>query len=367
MKKPVSRIMSMTVLTLAALWGNGTVAQAQTQAEQAPQAPQAAPNLTVQGSANQTGTETPSLDAYMLGAGDQISIITFGAEEYSSETLVLPDGSLSLPVAGTVMVGGMTLRQAADAIATQYSTYIKRPVVTVSLIEMRPMRVGIAGQVNRPGTYNLSSGEEAAQFPTVTEALQIAGGITPKADLRQVQVQRVQRDGSRQTINVNLWDLLMTGDLGKDVILHAGDSIFIPTATAVNPSEAVQLGAASFSPESIPVYVVGEVMTPGMVEVPPNTPMNQALMAAGGFNLRRARTGEVKLVRLNPDGTVSQSEVEIDLSQGAESASNPPLQRGDVIVVGRSGLASFSDATEDTLGPLGRIVSGILGLFPLFR
>jgi polysaccharide export outer membrane protein len=358
MKRPASRIIGLTVFTFAVLCGDGTVAQ----------------ELTIQGSAEQTGVEAPpgieapALDAYTLGAGDRVTVTTFGAEEYSGEVLVLPDGSINLPTAGPVMVGGMTLREASDAIAVQYSAFIKRPVVTVTLTALRPMRIGIAGQVNRPGTYNLSSGEESADpFPTVTEAIQIAGGITPRADLRQVQVQRLQRDGSRQPIDVNLWELLMTGDMSKDVVLHAGDSIFIPTASAVNPSESVQLGAASFSPESIPVYVVGEVMVPGMVEVPPNTPLNQALMAAGGFNARRARTSEVKLVRLNPDGTVTQSEVPIDFSQGVESASNPPLQQGDVIIVGRSGLASFSDATEDTLGPIGRIVSGILGIFPFFR
>jgi polysaccharide export outer membrane protein len=60
-------------------------------------------------------------------------------------------------------------------------------------------------------------------------------------------------------INVDLWDLLRSGDLSEDVILQEGDTITIPTATVLDPAEANQLAGASFSPNTIVVNVVGEV------------------------------------------------------------------------------------------------------------
>jgi polysaccharide export outer membrane protein len=87
--------------------------------------------------------------------------------------------------------------------------------------------------------------------------------------------------------------------------------------------------------------------------------LNQALLAAGGFNNRRARRSSVELIRLNPDGTVSQRTVAINLAQGINEATNPILRNNDVVIVGRSGSASFSDALDGVLDTLGRI-------FPIF-
>ena len=101
--------------------------------------------------------------------------------------------------------------------------------------------------------------------------------------------------------------------------------------------------------------VVGEVTEPGIVEVPPNSPLNQALLAAGGFDPARANTNEVKLIRLNPDGTVVQRIVPIALDQGINDETNPALRNNDVIVVGQSGSANFADAVGGIFGALGAI------------
>jgi polysaccharide biosynthesis/export protein len=304
-------------------------------------------------------------EAYTLGTGDRINIAIFGAPDYSGEALVLPDGSLNLPTAGSVAVKGMTLQEAAQAIATQYAPFVNRPYVTVTLVSLRPVRVGIAGAVNRPGSYTLSS-EEQSEFPTLTDAIQTAGGITSRANLRQIQVRR-QQPGSDQVIDINLWEMLQSGDLSKDIVLHGGDTVYIPTAEALDPADALQLGTASFSPETVTVYVVGEVKSPGTINIPQNTPLNQAILAAGGFDQLRAETNSVQLVRLNPDGTVSQQDIDVQFDQDVSEASNPTLQNNDVIVVGRSDLANFAATTELALGPFGRILSSFLGILNIFN
>jgi polysaccharide export outer membrane protein len=307
----------------------------------------------------------------MLGAGDRIAIDIFGAPQYSGEALVLSDGSLNLLRVGRVPVQGLTLEQAADAISAQYATFVRRPLVTLALVQGRPVRIGVSGQVNRPGSYTIETNtDNAAQnlsdFPTLTEAIRLAGGITSQADLRQVEVRR-QSQGKIESRQVDLWSLLQTGDMTQDVILQAGDAIVIPEVAALSAEESLQLGSSSFSPETIQVYVVGEVQSPGPVSVLPNTPMNQALLAAGGFNNRRARRSTVELVRLQPDGTAQRRTVAVDFGEGVTEETNPTLRNNDVIVVGRSGVAAFGDSTETVLGPFGRILSNILGVFNIFN
>jgi polysaccharide export outer membrane protein len=307
---------------------------------------------------------------YTLGAGDRIHLDIFNVPEYTGERRVLVDGTVNLPLVGNVSVKGMTLKQSGEAIATAYKNYLRDPVVTISLLAPRPLRVSVSGEVNRPGSYAVpfslrTDGEEEGEtrWPTVTQAVQLAGGITQIADVRQVQVQRPQLSGPAQVINLDLWALLQ-GDLQQDLTLRDGDTILIPKATRIDPAEATKLATASFSPAIIRVNVVGEVIRPGVVEIPPNTPLNQALLAAGGFNQRRANKRNVELVRLNPDGTVSRREVPINLAQGINEQSNPMLLPNDVVIVGRSGGAKVSDSLSGIMESVGRFFP-LLGIFGL--
>lgn len=309
-------------------------------------------------------TATP--DFYTLGAGDRINIDIFNVPEYTGERQVMVDGSLNLPLVGNLPVKGLTLRQAAEAITLAYRRYLRNPIVTVNLLTARPLRVSVAGQVRRPGSYDVVLTREAGtpgvepQWPTVSRAIQLAGGIVQSADVGAIQVRRPQRSGEDQVITLNFWKLIGEGDLTQDITLRDGDSIFVPVDADVTPAEVTQLATASIAPTSMRVNVVGEVVTPGAVEVPPNTPLNQAILAAGGFNQRRARTGSVQLVRLNPDGTVSQRRIEVNLASAVNEQTNPPLRENDVILVGRSGITSFGDVVDSVFGTLGRI-------FPIFR
>lgn len=302
-------------------------------------------------------------DTYRLGAGDEIRIDVFAAPEYSGEVLVLSDGTLSLPSAERISVRGMTLLEATDAIANRYTTYIHRPRVTLSLISLRPVRVGVVGAVERPGTYTVAIKEDGVvSFPTLTDALELAGGISAQADIRQVKVSRPNASGE-EILSVNLWELIRAGDMTGDVLLRSGDTVSIPVATNLDPAEAAQLGAASFSPEFVTVYVVGEVTNPGPVQVPPNTPLNQALLAAGGFDTQRANDDSIGLVRLNADGSVEQRAVDVDFTVGINEENNPVLRENDVLVVERSGLASFSDTAGLVVSPIGRLLNGIFSIF----
>ncbi len=125
----------------------------------------------------------------------------------------------------------------------------------------QPITVTVLGQVSRPGDYTLDlTGNRVGDtnttdssdktignaWLTITEAIRRAGGITPRADLRQIQVKRTSRSGPPQVININLGNLGQTGDLGRDIVLQQGDTITIPEISVLAPTNVVRQEA--FSP-----------------------------------------------------------------------------------------------------------------------
>ena len=423
---------------------------------------------------------------YTLGAGDTINLDIFQVEEYSGDYPVLVDGTISLPLVGRVDVRGMSLEETSEAVSKEYATYLKRPIITVGLVTPRPLRIGIAGEVDNPGAYEVALTADSPQFPTVTDMLEQAGGITtiadvrnvrvtrqsggkevvynsnlwdllvnnqirqdislrdgdtifvptteeintteldrlaqasfglqsdkpiqvavvgevyrpgshfiqpellsrdntsganqgkqesipprlsqaisaangikPLADIKEVQVKRTAWDGEEKIIAVDLWEVIQTGDTSQDIILQEGDKVIIPQADAPTEDERRQLASATFSPETITVNVVGEVVSPGPVQVEPNTPLNQAILAAGGFDTQRANKKEVELVSLKPNGTVDKRKIEVDFGAEVNEETNPVLGQNDVVVVNRSGGTKTTDSIGSVVGPFG----GLFGLF----
>ncbi len=241
-----------------------------------------------------------------------------------------------------------------------------RQIVSSGLVpqQYEPLQVVVVGQVFRPGAYTVSAENNNSDPPTVTRAIQTAGGITNSADIRNIEIRRITRAGIQIT-QINLWELLQSGDINQDPFLQEGDTIIIPTASQVNPSEVEALATASFAPETINVNIVGEVVSPGILQVPPNTPLNQAILAAGGFDSVRARRQTVELIRLNPDGTVFRENLIVDLAQGINDQNNPVLRNNDIVVVSRGGLTRFGDATSEFFRPVRDIInlSAFLRLF----
>jgi polysaccharide export outer membrane protein len=228
----------------------------------------------------------------------------------------------------------------------------------------QPLQVAIVGEVARPGTHMVQPSENGTP-PTLTQAIEAAGGITQMANIREIEVRRPSRgNDDPMVLEADLWQLVRQGDLQEDMILQPGDRISIPTASGdIAPQEASTLASASFSPDTIQVNVVGEVKNPGTISLKPNTPLSQAILAAGGFDQGRAQTGSVELVRLQPNGSVTKREISVNFARGVDSESNPPLRNNDVIVVGRSGLTQVSDTLGNVLSPVGKFFS----LFNFFR
>lgn len=309
-----------------------------------------------------TGPQVYPLDGYRLTVGDIIYVTVANVPDYSGTFQVLPDGSLNLPVLGRVEAWGQTLPEVEQSIAQAYAAaeILVEPRITVSLSQLSPLRVVVIGEVTRPGTYALAP--EQGRLPTVAIALDAAGGITQRTDLRNLEVRRVSADNQREeTITVSLWDLLTQGDRNQDIPLRDGDTIVVPQAEAVAVATVRELTGSTFSGDSIRVNLVGEIASPGVIEVPPDTSVSEALLLAGSFT-RRSRRVDVQLLRLNLDGTVTQRSLPVDFASAINDETNPLLQDRDVILVGRNWSATLGDSIGTVLQPLSG-ASSLLNLF----
>jgi len=299
---------------------------------------------------------------------------------FGRDTFIIPvDGRLNLPWVGQIVLEGLTLHQAETKIAQSYASFINNPQVTVSLVSPRSLRVTVAGQVKRPGSYTLTPREEGVSaglvqvggnpndWPTVVTAIQAAGGLQQQASLRTVELKRVRPDGSVQSTTVDLWALLQGEGMPQDISLRDGDTIVVPVATALDPAEARQIATANFSPDTIAVNIAGEVKAPGEVEIKPNSSLNQAILAAGGFDDPRANSGSANLIRLNADGSVVNRVIQVNYSDPLNEETNPALRDDDIVLVSRGNMTQ----TADFLGLLGDVILGVTnpinGILDLFR
>jgi polysaccharide export outer membrane protein len=288
---------------------------------------------------------------YLLGPGDEVEITVFGYEEYTGRKVILPDGTISLSLIGSLEAEGKTTDELAEELTTQLATLLVNPVVTVNLTTLRPVVVQVSGEVMRPGPLQLSDGI------TLSAALVQSGGITQNADVRQVMIRRNAPNGEASTITVNLWDALSSDDAYANPILRSGDSIYIPRLTADATVDRRLLSQSSLAPQSVRVRVVGEVARPGEIEVSPNSSISSAVAIAGGPT-EDARLSQVAFVRMNESGQIERQVVDL-----RDLIDNYQVQEGDVVIVPRQRSSSFLNvASRFVINPLGSVINLFLGI-----
>ncbi|MEG4627570.1 polysaccharide biosynthesis/export family protein [Microcoleus sp. w1-18aA5] len=305
---------------------------------------------------------TRSPESYKLGGGDRIQVEILEVPELSRGYEVLSDGSVNLPLIGLISVRGRTLVEATNIIRNAYRRVLKDPIVTVSLVAARPLNVGVIGEVTRPGNFiiTLTPGPGASpsvQYPTVTQAIRLAEGVTGVADIRNIRVRRPQRDGPDQVLNVNLWKFLQEGDISQDIILQDRDTIVIPTVANFNQAEARQFATANFSPppeKPRSISIVGQVTRPGAYVVIGGNTTNdlsregfptviRAIQLAGGIT-SDADIRQIQVRRVTRSG---EQIIPVNLWQFLESgdgAQDTILQQGDTIIVPKATIVNPAEA-----------------------
>ncbi|MBE9179717.1 polysaccharide export protein [Oculatella sp. LEGE 06141] len=305
---------------------------------------------------------------YVLGPGDQVEISVFGYEEYTGSKVILPDGTITLPLIGSVPASQRTSDQLARDLTARLSPFLVNPAVTVSLSTLRPVVVNVAGEVQRPGPVQLrslttntisnqvgsSTNNSVDRSPTISSALVEAGGVTQSADIRQVVVRRTLPGGNSTTSTINLWDALWSENAPPSLVLQDGDSLFVPRLEPGETLDRRLVARSSLAPDTIRVRVVGEVTRPGEVQVPPNSTISSAVAVAGGPT-GDAKLSEVVYVRLNEEGQIDRQVIDL-----RNLTDNFQVQEGDVVIVPETRTSSVLDF-------VGRVLSPLNFLFNVFR
>jgi polysaccharide export outer membrane protein len=296
-------------------------------------------------------------DLYILGPGDQLqlSFLDPGAKEIGGPVAILPDGTSTLALLGSVQLTGLTLGQATRWLTSIYARELVRPQLILSLVKGRQVQVSVLGEVSRPGLYPLDA------YANPVTAIQTAGGITLNADIRQVVLRRLGAAGGQEKQTVlDLAQLLQAGNQRQNPILFDGDTLIVARTDSPLPDEVLQIGLSNLSPATINVTLLGEVKAPGTIAVPSNTPLQEALMRAGGPVPWRANKTDIELVRLNRNGTSTSEFYSYKPGQDISKGFNPPLRDRDTIIVRRSIYGKSVDLLNQVVLPLSSLGNTLL-------
>ncbi len=174
-------------------------------------------------------------DGPRIGPGMALEIQVGSATTAPKEMGVLVDqnGEITLPylLQEPVACDGLGLEALKQKLVKEYSVYIRQPQVTVTFGRYDERSgvspwgtVTVLGEVGNPGPVNMP----ATMDMTVTKVLQVAGGVKPFANKSRIIVTRCDKDGNQTRTRVNLHEIGEDGRFDKDMILKAGDVIYVP-------------------------------------------------------------------------------------------------------------------------------------------
>jgi len=162
---------------------------------------------------------------YRLRKSDSFDIDFAFSSELNQTVAVQPDGYVTLKEVGSIYVEGQTIPELTQILKDAYSKTLHNPVITVSLKDFEKPYFIAAGQVTKPGRYDLRGPL------TVTEAVAIAGGFNDSAKHSQVVLFHPTTDGLFETKLLNVKHLLASRNLSEDIYLQPGDMLYVPQST----------------------------------------------------------------------------------------------------------------------------------------
>ncbi len=166
----------------------------------------------------------PRQHEYVIGSSDTLQINVWQNNDLSTQALVRPDGTVTMPLIGDLQVAGKTPSQVRAEITKKLAQFVKAEaaIVTVAVSAVASYRFTVTGQVQNPGTFNSN------YYVTVAEAVAMAGGPTRFADTGACELVRVGSDGKTRHIPINYDDVANRKHPEANLTLVAGDTVFIP-------------------------------------------------------------------------------------------------------------------------------------------
>ena len=239
---------------------------------------------------------SPAVPAdYIIAPGDEVLLTLWGSVDADLRLIVDRAGRVSVPRVGAIQVGGVRSADLAAVVQQRVAKVFKNFQLSVSLGQLRGVRVFVTGFVVRPGSYTVDA------LSTVVGALMRAGGPSAAGSFRHIELKRK----GTLVAQFDLYDLLLQGDRSADRIVQAGDVVHVG---AVGPQ----------------VGVIGSVNRATIVEIAPNETVGDVLGMAGGFSAVADRT-RIAVERLQQ--RYEQRVTELQLPRDASLT----LSHGDVL------------------------------------
>ena len=265
---------------------------------------------------NQAFVTVDGVPRYRIGSGDVLDILlTRELAQDRVSAAVRTNGKVSIGFFEAT-VAGLTTDQAESEIQRILAPTHRQVTVEVMIKEYASKTVSVLGEVHKLGRLSLKG------KTNLMDLLAEAGGPTGNADLRAIRLLRL--DGESYTID--LFRLVSEGQRFREVILDAGDVVFVPSRT---PDEQRR------------VFVLGEVKSPGAYPLTPNLRVSQVLAMAGGPT-SSAVLESVRVVRGDLRGPQIVEVYASGFTEGAERSQDIVLQTNDLLVIPRSRIGDWN-------------------------
>ncbi|MEA2083331.1 MAG: polysaccharide biosynthesis/export family protein [Thermodesulfobacteriota bacterium] len=164
----------------------------------------------------------PNGEQYRIGAGDVLDISVWKDEAQTKILVVLPDGTISLPLIGRITAEGKTIALLKEEITQKVSRFVPDPVVTVIVQQANSMFIYIIGRVNHPGRFVINANVN------VLQALTMAGGLNSFAKRKKIRIIREEKDGETRIFTFNYNDVSAGKNLAQNIKLRRGDMVVVP-------------------------------------------------------------------------------------------------------------------------------------------
>ena len=326
----------------------------------------------------------PTDKFYILGTGDLLKIeVSEDAKELNQVVRIGGQGTVFLKRLKKIFIQGLTIKELTDILNKEYSKYLINPEVQLSVIQYRPVKVYVDGEIENPGIHvlpgsssplnsleafqsdlvsdNNIQGDQLALnnnvfFPSVIDALRISGGITINADLQNINVSRVNNisnGGGRISTSINLLDTLELRDLDQNIRILDGDTITVSTNKSPVIEQITKAIKSNINPKFINVIVGGRVESPGQIKINKTASLLDAIELAGGSKTIK---GPLVFLRYKNDGSIDRRKFSLRMRAKRGSFKNPYLRNGDIIYIGKSNLNRFNEVITEITSPISGIV-----------
>ena len=162
-------------------------------------------------------------NSYKLGPEDQLALRVQGQPDYSIESVTIsPVGRIFHPLLGELDVAGMTVPKLIERLTIEMSQFIIEPKVSVSLLSANSAKIGVLGDVSRPGVLVMG------RPMTILDAISASGGVSDSGSKSDVTVLRQVGEGRSLIRKVNLKRILQgKAEPEENLALRAGDTIIV--------------------------------------------------------------------------------------------------------------------------------------------